>query len=475
MAATQQYDAIVIGSGQGGSPLALALAGAGMNTAIVESRNVGGTCINYGCTPTKTMVASARAAHVVGRAGDFGIDVSPRPADMVRVRERKLDIVASFRGGSERRISEAQDLTLIRGIASFVDRRTVSIDTSHVKTQRTEPQEKLLLTAPKIFINTGTRPRLPSIPGLGSVDYLDNESIMELDTAPRHLLVIGGGYIGAEFAQMFRRFGSEVTIVQKGPRLLPREEPELSDAVGEVFRSAGIRIHTGARVERVEKTNGGIRSDILIEKNGTRADRASIECSHILVAAGRAPNSEALALDRAGIDVDSAGFIRVNDRLETGVEGVWALGDVKGGPQFTHISYDDFRVIRRNVLDAGGGGIGGRIVAYTVFIDPQLGHVGMTERDARAAGFEVRIAEMPMTSSARALEIDETAGSMKAVVDARDGKILGFSMFGIDAGEIAGAVQIAMLGGLRYTDLRDAPFSHPTTMEALNNLFSGLP
>jgi len=461
------YEAIVIGSGQGGTPLAAALAGKGMKTALVEMREVGGTCVNYGCTPTKTMVASARVAHVARRAADYGVRLEPAEAaiDLSKVRQRKRDIVASFRGGSERHIEQTEKLDLHRGRARFTGPHSITVTTDGGK--------ELSLDAPKIFINTGTRPVVPKIPGLDEVDYLNNESIMELDRVPEHLMVLGGGYIGAEFAQMFRRFGSKVTIIQRARKLLPREDPEISDAVAELFRGEGIEIILEAetlsatrRDGEPSQTRGALQ--LKVHSNGTER---VISGSHLLVATGRTPNTDDLGLEIAGITVSEKGFVKVNDRLETDTKGVWALGDVKGGPAFTHISYDDYRVLVRNVIDGANLSTKGRLVPYTVFIDPQLGRVGMTEKEAKAAGRKVRVASMPMSWVARALEINETAGLMKAVVDGDTDSILGFAMLGIDAGEIAGAVQIAMMGGLPYSALRDGAFSHPTTLESLNNLF----
>lgn len=464
------YDAVVIGAGQGGSPLAAAFAGSGLKTALVEMRHVGGTCVNYGCTPTKTMAASARVAHLVGRAGDYGIlpGAGSARVDLGKIRRRKRDMVSSFREGSERHIEETEKLALLRGKATFSDSHTMQVvgDSGEI-TQ---------VDAPRVFINTGTRPSVPELPGLSEVDYLDNESIMELDRVPEHLIVIGGGYIGAEFGQMFRRFGAKVTIVQRAPKLLAREDDEISDAVAELFRSEGIEVILGGEPLSVAPVSGGSTGvspglQLEVRENGTKR---TVSGSHLLLAAGRTPNTIGLGLKEIGVELDKRGYIRVNERLETGVEGVWALGDAKGGPAFTHISYDDYRILFRNVAKGGNASTENRLVPYTVFIDPQLGRIGLSEKEARGAGRKIRVASMPMSWVARALETDETVGLMKAVVDAETDAILGFAMLGIDAGEVAGAVQIAMMGGLPYTALRDGVFSHPTTLESLNNLFSGL-
>ena len=459
----QRYDAIVIGSGQGGVPLAAALAAKEVKTAIIEMDAVGGTCINSGCTPTKTIIASARNAYQVSRSARYGVTGVPHSftVDMARVRARKRDIVTMFRSGSERRLADTANLTLLRGIASFLNSRSISVRDGEGRTST--------IHADRIFINTGTRTAIPDIEGLASVPYLTNSSIMELDSVPDHLIVVGGGYIGVEFAQMFRRFGARVSIVHHGASLLSREDRDLSDELASILRSDGIDIILEA--EPVSVTSG---TQITLNLRSSGGDR-SIAGTHILLAAGRTPNSDLLQLEAAGIGADRRGNVIVNDRLETTVDGIWALGDVKGGPAFTHISYDDYRIIMRNLYGDGKGTTLGRMVPYTVFTDPQIGRIGMSEAEARAAGLNIRVAKLPMDWVARALELDETSGFMKAVVDAQSGMILGFSMIGIDAGEVAGAVQIAMMGKLPYTALRDATYSHPTLIESLNNLFSTLP
>lgn len=456
--AQPQYEAIVVGSGQGGTPLAMALAGRGVKTALVESRNVAGTCVNYGCTPTKTMVASARAAHVVSRAPGYGVGVTPAPLDMTAVRKRKRDIVSSFRGGSEKAIEGTANLELVRGEASFTGARSLRVSGS---------DGTRAITAQQIFINTGTRPALPPIPGLSEAPYLTNETIMELDSVPEHLLVIGGGYIGLEFGQMFRRFGSQVTILQRSGQILPREDEDVAAEVASILEDEGVEILTNVDTQEVKTWEGG-SIEIAATVNGAKR---VLRGTHLLVAAGRTPNTDMLNLEAAGVETDKRGNIKVNDRLETSADQVWAIGDVKGGPAFTHISYDDFRVLDRNLSGDGKGSIADRLIPYTVFIDPQLGRVGMSEKEAREAGYNVRVAAIPMTWVARALETDETEGLMKAVVDAKTDKILGFAMLGMQGGEIAGAVQIVMNAGLPYTVLRDGNFSHPTLMESLNNLF----
>jgi pyruvate/2-oxoglutarate dehydrogenase complex dihydrolipoamide dehydrogenase (E3) component len=453
----ESFDALVIGSGQGGNPLAGALTAAGKKTALIERQDVGGTCINRGCTPTKTMVASARVAYLVRRAGDYGVNTSEPVMNMERVRERKRAIVESFRGGSEKRLAKAE-VALIRGEASFTGPRTVRV--------ALRDGGERYLTAPLIFINTGTRPAAPPIEGLDALPYLDNDSIMELDYVPRHLLVIGGGYIGLEFSQMFRRFGSSVTILQSGPQLLGEEDPDVAAEVLKILRQDGIEVHLNAHARKAAGTKNAIT--LTIESEG---ETLTIEGSDLLLAAGRVPNTTALQPALAGIETDRHGYIKVNERLETTAAGVYALGDVKGGPQFTHISYDDYRIVKANLLDGGHRSTADRMVPYTVFMDPQLGRVGMTESQAKASGRAVRVARMPMTSVARALELDETRGLLKVIVDAQTEEILGATVLGIEGGEVMSVLQTAMMGRLKYTVLRDAVYAHPTLAESLNNLF----
>ena len=457
----RQYDAIVIGSGQGGTPLSMALAKAGMRTALVERKHVGGTCINEGCTPTKTMIASGRVAYLARRAADYGVNVGSIAIDFEKIRQRKRDIVDSFRGGSESRIQKTENLDLLFGEASFSAPKTIIVRSRH-DAERT-------LTASHIFINAGTRASWPALDGLDKVSALDNESIMELGTVPEHLLVLGGGYIGIEFGQLFRRLGSRVTIVQSGSQLLAREDPDIAEEVTKILRQDGIDVLLNANATHVDQSGAIVRLEI-----GGPEGATFVAGSHLLVAVGRTPNTDTLNLTSAGIQTDQHGFIEVNDRLETSVEGVCALGDIKGGPAFTHISNDDFRIIQANVLKKKNASTKERQVPYCVFMDPQLGRIGMTENEARSQGRKIRIAKLPMTSVARALEVDETRGFMKAVVDQETKQILGAAVLGIEGGEVMAVLQTAMLGKLPYTTLRDATFAHPTLAESLNNLFMAL-
>jgi pyruvate/2-oxoglutarate dehydrogenase complex dihydrolipoamide dehydrogenase (E3) component len=451
---TLQYDAIVIGAGQSGGPLSTALARAGRHTALIEREHVGGTCINEGCTPTKTMVASARVAYLARRGADYGVNTGPVAVDMVRVRKRKRDIVDSFRSGSEQRVVETPGVDLVRQEARFVGPKTLQVGDDQ-------------LTAGLIFINTGARPSRPDLPGLESVGTLNSTSIMELDAVPEHLVVLGGGYVGLEFGQMFRRFGSQVTIVQRGARLLGREDADVADAVAGILREDGIAVLLQTAAVRVEQAPGGHIRLTVRSADGER----TVEGSHLLLAAGRTPNTDVLNLAATGLSVDAHGFVPANDRLETSVPGIYALGDVKGGPAFTHISYDDFRIVKANLLDGGNLSTAGRPVPYTVYIDPQLGRIGLSESEARAAGRPIQVAKMPMSHVARALETDETRGFLKAVVDAETHQILGAAVLGIEGGELMSMLEIAMMGRVPYPTLREAVFAHPTLAESLNNLF----
>lgn len=456
-----QYDAIVIGSGQAGKPLSIALAQAGMRTALIEREHFGGTCVNTGCTPTKTMLASGRVAYLARRAADYGVRTGPISIDLERVRQRKRDIVDSFRSRGQSRVLDTANLDLIFANARFVGPRSVQVSMKDGSQQT--------LSAKNIFINAGTRASRPRLDGLDSVPFLDNASIMELDSVPEHLLILGGGYIGLEFGQLFRRFGSQVTIVQSRGQLLTGEDPDIADKIAEIFREDGIAIVMNGQASRVRRLGGRIRLEVQQTGHST-----TLVGSHLLVATGRVPNSDTLNLSAAGVETDDRGFIRVNDQLETTSAGVHALGDIKGGPAFTHISYDDFRVIRANLLEKRTASIAHRLVPYTLFIDPQLGRVGLTETEARAQNRNIRVAKLPMTSVARALEVDETRGFMKAIVDRESKQILGAAILGIEGGEVMSMLEIAMMGKLPYTALRDGVLAHPTLAESLNNLFMAM-
>jgi pyruvate/2-oxoglutarate dehydrogenase complex dihydrolipoamide dehydrogenase (E3) component len=458
-AAANHYQAIVIGSGQGANPLCYALAEAGWRTALVERVHVGGTCINEGCTPTKTMVASGRVAYLARRGADYGVRTRGISIDMAQVRARKRKIVNSFRNGSQKRIERTKNLTLIFGEASFTGPKAVRV-------QLKDGGERTL-TADHIFINAGCRPSVPDLEGLKEVGFLDSTSIMELNRVPEHLLVLGGGYIGLEFGQLFRRLGSRVTIVQSGEQLLTREDPDVAEEVAKILREDKVEVLLGTRAEHVQKSGKKIRLSVRTDKQSR-----TIQGSHLLIGVGRIPNTDRLNLAAAGIATDDRGFIQVNAKLETNVSGVYALGDIKGGPAFTHISYDDYRILKANVLEKGNASTERRLVPYTVFIDPQLGRVGMTEAEAREQKREIRVAKMAMNYVARALEVDESRGFMKAIVDAKTDQILGAAVLGLEGGEIMSQIQVAMMGKLPFTALRDGVFAHPTLAESLNNLFT---
>ena len=459
MASDQHYDAIVIGSGQGGTPLCQALANAGMRTALVERKHVGGTCVNEGCTPTKTMVASGRVAYLARRGADYGVNTGVLRIAMERVRKRKRDIVKEFRTGNEKSIAKTPNLDLIYGEAAFAGPKSINV--------RLLKGGQRSLTADRYFINAGCRPAVPELEGLKDVPYLDSTSIMELAEVPKHLVVLGGGYVGLEFGQLFRRLGSRVTIVQRSAQLFSLEDKDVAEAVAAILKQDGIEILFNATAEKVSRS----RSKIVLKVRAGEKSLRAIEGTHLLVATGRVPNSDTLNLAAAAIAADNRGFIRVNEKLETTAAGIFALGDIKGGPAFTHISYDDFRIIRTNLIKKGNATTANRMVPYTVFIDPQLGRVGLTEQEARTQGRAFRVAKMPMSYVARALEVDETRGFMKVLVDASSDQILGAAVLGIEGGEIMSQIQLAMMGKLPYTVLQDAVFAHPTLAESLNNLF----
>jgi len=456
----KKYDAIIIGSGQAGTPLAKKLAGAGWKTAIIERALVGGTCINYGCTPTKTMIASARVAYLARRGKEFGVPAHGFKMDMATVKARKDTVVTQFHDSTERQLEKTKHLDVIYGEAAFTGEKNIA-----VKLNKGGQQE---LIAKYIFINTGGRTAIPKIEGLETVDYLTSTSILDLTEVPKHLLILGGSYIGLEFGQMFRRFGSKVTILDNSPRFLPREDEDIANELRKILEDEGITIHTDAKAEYIKKaTQLSVRA--FIEK-----EVKFLQCSHILVATGRVPNTDGLSLQLAGIKTDERGYICVNDKLETSVKGVYALGDVKGGPAFTHISYNDHLVIVKNLLNEQKISIKGRPVPYCMFTDPELGRIGITEQDARAQGKKIKVATLPMTYVARAIETGDTRGMMKAVVDAKSGKILGVAIIGTEGGEMMSVMQMAMAGGITHMELRDTIFAHPTWSESINNLFMAL-
>jgi pyruvate/2-oxoglutarate dehydrogenase complex dihydrolipoamide dehydrogenase (E3) component len=441
------FDAIVIGAGQAGDPLSFGLADRGWNVALVEKSNLGGTCINTGCTPTKTMVASAQVAYYARQAQRWGVRTGPVSVDMSAVVARKDRVVGGYRSSLEKNVEERKTLRLFRGQARFVAAHTIEVNGES-------------LSAEKIFINTGQRPSVPPIEGLATVGYLDNTSIMQLTEVPEHLLVLGGGFIGLEFGQMFARFGSRVTIVHRGEEIGANEEPEIAAELYKILEAEGLQFVMRAQTTRLERKGKEI---ILTAETPTGTQ--TLSGSHLLLAAGRKPNTDDLGLDKAGVETDRRGFVRVNGRLETNVPGIWALGDVKGGPAFTHISYNDFQIVWANLIEGKNLSIENRYVPYAVFTDPQLGRVGLTEKDARARGYRLKVGSAPMTRVARAVERDETAGIMKVVVDASNDRILGASILASEGGETVQILGATMLAGAPYTLLKGAVFIHPTLAE----------
>ena len=457
--ADEHYDAIVIGTSQGGRFLPVELAKAGQKVALVERDQLGGVCVNRGCTPTKTMVASARVAYQARRGAEYGVRVGPVSVDLAAVRERKRAMVAGAAQNYASRL--AQDgLDLIEGEAHFTGPKTVEIAVTGGGTRQ--------ISARVVVIDTGTRPRPLAITGAGDVPVLDSTSIMELDQVPEHLLILGGGYIGLEFGQMFSRFGSAITIIQHGPRLLTNEDEDVSDEVAAILRDDGITLLTSSTPVRVEPADGARLRLTVRTGDGER----QLEGSHLLSAIGRIPNTEALIPESAGIRLNDRGFIEVDEYLQTSVPGVYAMGDVKAGPAFTHLSYDDYSILHANLIGNEKASTRDRIVPYAMFIDPQLGRAGMTEREARTQGRAIRVAKLPMSNVVRALETGETRGFMKAVIDADSGQILGCAILGSEGGEIMTMIQVAMLGKLTYTAMANAIFTHPLLAEGLNPLFA---
>jgi pyruvate/2-oxoglutarate dehydrogenase complex dihydrolipoamide dehydrogenase (E3) component len=453
------YDAIILGSGQAGNPLAVAFAQKGKRTAMIERAAIGGTCVNYGCTPTKTMVASAEVADLARRSREYGVEAGKVSVDMPAVRERKRAIVKKWREGSEKRLQQAKLVDVIYGEGSFLGPKQVRV--------RLNDGGERTLSSDLIVIDTGLRSNQPRLKGLDSVPFLDNVSIMELNELPEHLLVLGGGYVGLEFGQMFRRFGSRVTVIQNGKQLLTNEDSDIADEIAAILREDGIEILLEAQAESAAMAGGNVHVSVKV-----KGENRSFEGTHLLVATGRRPNTDKLNLQAAGVRTDERGFIRVNDKLETGVPGVYAVGDVTGGPAFTHVSYDDYRILQTNLLQGGSRSTEGRPIPYCVFIDPQLGRIGLTEKQARAHGKKVRVARLPMTSVARALETGKTRGFMKALVDPGTDQILGAAVLGRDGGEVMSMIQIVMMGKLKYQVLHDAILAHPLMAESLNNLFN---
>lgn len=451
------FDAIVVGAGQAGPALAVRLANAGMRTALIERNRLGGTCVNTGCTPTKTLVASARVAHVARSGAAYGVDVAGTVSvDMRRVKARKDEVVEGSRKGLESWLHGTPNLTVVHGHARFAGAKRLAVDGEHYAAER-------------IFLDVGARPSAPPIDGLDGVPFLTSSSMMDVDFLPEHLVVIGGSYVGLEFAQMYRRFGAQVSVVEMAPRLVAREDPEVSDTIREMLEREGVAIHTGARCIAVHQDGGGIALGL-----DCAEEAPAVRGSHLLVATGRRPNTDDLALDAAGIEVDAQGYIPVDDALETCVPGVYALGDANRRGAFTHTAYNDYEIVAANLLDSAQRKVSERILGYALYVDPPLGRVGMTEAQVRESGRPALVAKRPMARVARARERGETTGFMKALVDAQTQRILGASVLGIEGDEVIHVLINVMHAKLPYTAVQAAMPIHPTVAELLPTLFEGL-
>jgi pyruvate/2-oxoglutarate dehydrogenase complex dihydrolipoamide dehydrogenase (E3) component len=452
-----RYDAIVIGTGQAGPSLAERLTGRGFKVAVIERRHFGGTCVNTGCVPTKALVASAHAVHLARRAADFGIAIDgPITVDMRRVKARKDEIVAKGRNGVMRWMERLPNCTVYRGHARFESEKSVRVGDE-------------TLCAERIFINTGGRALVPDMPGLADMNYFTNSTIMDVDFVPEHLIIVGGSYIGIEFAQVYRRFGSRVTVVEMGERLIGREDDDVSDSVRQILEREGIDVRLNAKCVAIEQRGTSIAMTL---DCGDGAPR--VEGSHLLLAVGRRPNTDDLGLDKAGVKTDTRGFITVDDRLETSVPGVFAIGDCNGRGAFTHTSYNDFEIVAANLLDDDPRRVTDRIPCYGLFVDPPLGRVGMTDREVRAAGIKSLTAKMPMTSVGRARQRGETDGFMKVTVEAATQKILGAAVHGIGGDEVVQAFLGVMAAGAPYTVISRGMYIHPTVSEYLPTLLGDL-
>jgi pyruvate/2-oxoglutarate dehydrogenase complex dihydrolipoamide dehydrogenase (E3) component len=455
---TTALEAIVIGSGQAGPFLAARLAGAGLQTVLIEREHLGGTCVNDGCIPTKTLVASARAAHVARHAADWGVNAGAVSVDMKAVKARKDRVVSQSVDGLSQWLTATANLTLVRGHARFAAAHEVEVDGQ-------------VFSAPRIFINVGGRATLPDWPGIQGVPVLTNTSMMALDTLPEHLIVAGGSYIGLEFAQMYRRFGSKVTVLEYADRLIAREDPEISREVQAMLEREGIAFHLGVRDARVSGMQDGRQIRIALSAGGMERD---IQGSHLLAAVGRKPNTEDLGLERAGIATDARGFIPVDDELRTSVPGVWALGDVNARGAFTHTSYNDHEIVAANLLEAGTRRVSERIPAYALFTDPPLARIGITETEARASGRPTLVGVLPMTRVGRARERGETQGFMKVLVDAQSERIVGAALLCIEGDEVVHALLDTMYAGASYQVIRSAVHIHPTVSELIPTLLGQL-
>ena len=453
----REFDAIIIGAGQAGPALAGRLTGAGMTVAFVERKLFGGTCVNTGCTPTKTLVASAYAAHLARRAADYGVLLEgPVRVDMKKVKARADAVVAESRTGVERRLRDMSGCTVIGGHARFEGPQRVRVGDD-------------LLAAPRVFINVGGRASVPDMPGVHEVHFLNNRSILELDQLPEHLIVVGGSYVGLEFAQMFRRFGAEVTVIEKSPHLIGREDEEISKAIREILINEGVNVRTSAECISLAPHERGVEVGV----NCNEGEPTSIG-SHVLLAVGRRPNTDDLGLEAAGVETDARGYVKVDDGLATNVAGIWALGDCNGRGAFTHTAYNDFEIITANLLDGESRRVSDRVLGYALYIDPPLGRAGMTEREARATGRPLLIGHRPMSSVSRAVEKGETQGLMKVVVDAETRRILGAAILGTGGDEAIHGVIDIMHAGVTYDVLQRTMGIHPTVSELIPTMLGEL-
>ncbi|CAG9232416.1 FAD-containing oxidoreductase [Burkholderia vietnamiensis] len=453
---TQHFDAIVIGTGQAGPPLAARLAGAGMKVAIVERGRFGGTCVNTGCIPTKTLIASAYAAHLARRAHEYGVSAGPVSVDMKAVKARKDAIAGRSNHGVEQWVRGLDHTTVLQGHARFERADTVRVGDE-------------LLQAERIFINVGGRAQIPPIPGLDTVPYLTNSTMMDVDFVPEHLVIVGGSYIGLEFGQMYRRFGARVTIVEKGPRLIQREDDDVSQAVQEILAGEGIDVQLGANCLRARRD--GERVVVGLDCDGGGREVAG---SHLLLAVGRVPNTDDLGLERAGVATDSRGYITVDEQLRTNVPGIWALGDCNGRGAFTHTAYNDYEIVAANLLDDDPRKVSDRIPAYALYIDPPLGRVGMTLAQAKQTGRRLLVGTRPMTRVGRAVEKGESLGFMKVIVDADDHALLGASILGVTGDEVVHGLLDVMAARAPYTTISRAMHIHPTVSELVPTLLQDL-
>jgi pyruvate/2-oxoglutarate dehydrogenase complex dihydrolipoamide dehydrogenase (E3) component len=461
MSSVERFQNVVLGGGEAGKYIAWELARLGQRVTVVEKGLIGGSCPNIACLPSKNVIHSAKVVELVRHAATFGLSIGPWTVDMAGVQQRKREMVDGMIAIHQARFA-ANGLEFILGEGHFVAPRTIEVRLAQGRTRRLEGE--------RFFLNLGTHAAIPDIRGLSGAAPLTHVEALELDRLPAHLIVLGGGYVGLEMAQAFRRFGSRVTVIEQAPQLTPREDPDVAEAIRAIFADDGIDVILEAAIDAIDGRSG----DQVGVRLRTPAGERKIDGSDLLVAAGRTPNTRGIGLESAGVELDLRGYVKVNERLETTAPGVWAMGECAGSPQFTHVAYDDFRVVRDN-LAGRSRTTRDRLIPYCMFVDPELGRVGLGEAEAKRRGIAVRVARLPMNSVLRARTLGETRGFMKALIDTHSDRILGFTMLGSGAGEVIAAVQTAMLAGLPYTGLRDAILTHPTMAEGLSVLLAGIP